>query len=262
MHSLYVKESFSYWATHIDDTTATDVVHLQEATRLYPYCQILHLITAKAVATHQPEQLHAAVQSAAAYALSRNALRRLIQNEFDWAEHLLDRNAGLVWPSDYQKIVSKPWQLPELPQISEVYGEEISKLTPIDQPPIDDTAIRENTLQSELEQITERFKNAPLPDWQNVERQRQTEIIDSYIENEVRMGPIRANLKDIHAEPEDLSKARNATSSQGVISEGMAKIMLRQGKIERAIEIYEQLMLKKPEKKAYFAEKIKELNNE
>ena len=38
--------------------------------------------------------------------------------------------------------------------------------------------------------------------------------------------------------------------------------MARQGKIERAIEIYEQLMLKKPEKKAYFAEKIKDLTTE
>jgi hypothetical protein len=77
------------------------------------------------------------------------------------------------------------------------------------------------------------------------------------------MGPIRANFKDLsNQEQEDLAKKRNMNFSSGAVSEGMAKIMARQGKIERAIEIYEQLMLKKPEKKAYFAEKIKDLTTE
>lgn len=264
MHSLYVKESFSYWTTHADDTTPADVLHLQEATRLYPYCQTLHLLTAKAVAMHQPDQMNQTLQVAAAHALSRSALRRLVQNEFDWAEHLLDQKSGLVWPSEYHQKESKPWQLPELPQLSTVYENQISQLiAPEERPPIDDTAIRENTLQSELAQIAEQFKADPVPNWQGLERQRQMDIIDSYIENEARMGPIRANLKDANADPEDLTKSRNATaSSQGVVSEGMAKIMVRQGRIERAIEIYEQLILKKPEKKAYFAEKIKELTTE
>lgn len=74
---------------------------------------------------------------------------------------------------------------------------------------------------------------------------------------------IRANLNEVAInEPEDLAKKRNIVFKGEIVSEGMAKIMVRQGKIERAIEIYEQLMLKKPEKKAYFAEKIKDLTTE
>ena len=77
------------------------------------------------------------------------------------------------------------------------------------------------------------------------------------------MGTNRANMQDMdNMEPEDLAKKRTIVFTEGVVSEGMAKIMARQGKIERAIEIYEQLMLKKPEKKAYFAEKIKDLTTE
>ena len=264
MTSIHVKESFSYWATHANDTNASDVIPLEEASVLYPYCQILHILAAKAVAMHEPERASEVVQTAAAHALSRNVLRKLIQNEFEWSAHLSNPQAGLVWPSDYQKMTSKSWQLPELPQLSSVY---LPATKPIvenlpESPPIDESALRENTLQNELEQITARFREMPQPNWQGLERSRQMEIIDSYIENEIKMGPIRANLKEMNAEHEDLIKKRNHTPLEGMVSEGMAKVMVRQGKIERAIEIYEQLILKKPEKKPYFAEKIKELNNE
>ncbi|WP_345070262.1 hypothetical protein [Hymenobacter fastidiosus] len=42
-------------------------------------------------------------------------------------------------------------------------------------------------------------------------------------------------------------------------SEMLAKIMVRQGKTDKAIEIYEQLMVRQPEKKAYFADQIQQL---
>ncbi len=123
--------------------------------------------------------------------------------------------------------------------------------------------MRENALQNELEQIESSTVEEDQQAHLELERQRQMAIIDSFIENEARMGPIRANLNDMtNIEPEDLAKKRNMNFSEGIVSEGMAKIMVRQGKIERAIEIYEQLMLKKPEKKAYFAEKIKDLTTE
>ena len=264
MTSIHVKESFSYWASHANDTSPADVTPLEEAVVSYPYCQILHILVAKAVATHEPERANETVQIAAAHVLSRNVLRKLIQNEFEWSANLLNSHTGLVWPSDYQKLTSKTWQLPELPQLSSVYLSEIKPIVEAlpERPPIDETVLRENAIQTELEQITARFREIPAPDWQHLERSRQMEIIDSYIENEIKMGPIRANLKEMNAEHEDLIKKRNHTPLEGMVSEGMAKVMVRQGKIERAIEIYEQLILKKPEKKAYFVEKINELNNE
>ncbi|MFN8345163.1 MAG: hypothetical protein U0X91_09170 [Spirosomataceae bacterium] len=276
MSTRYVKESFSYWTTHPDDIAEADIPHLQEASALYPYCQTLHILVAKSVATHRPDVAEAMIQKAAAYSLSRNTLRKLIQNEFEWSPNLRNRQFEnvLIWPGDYQKPSISPlgkttWQLPELPKINlfdeaDVFSEiaQEKQIMP-ELPPIDDTTLRENALQTELEQIensvTEEDRRAH---WE-LERQRQMAIIDSFIENEARMGPIRANLNDMsNAEPEDLAKKRNTTFSEGVVSEGMAKIMVRQGKIERAIEIYEQLMLKKPEKKAYFAEKIKDLTTE
>jgi TolA-binding protein len=45
-------------------------------------------------------------------------------------------------------------------------------------------------------------------------------------------------------------------------SENLAMILKRQGKIERAIQIYEDLILKYPEKRGYFAAQIEKARTE
>lgn len=272
MSNRYVKESFSYWTSHPDDITEADIPHLKEASDLYPYCQTLRVLIAKATALHQPEVAEVPIQKAAAYSISRNTLRKLIQNEFQWSPNLKSKKfENVLWPADYQKkeveSLAKPrWSLPELPKIS-LFDEPLDSLQQKtlmpELPPIDDTTLRENVLQNDLEQIESSTAEENVKLHRELERQIQMDIIDSFIENEARIGPIRANLNDVvNVEPEDLAKKRNSTVKREVVSEGMARIMVRQGKIERAIEIYEQLMLKKPEKKAYFAEKIKDLTTE
>ncbi|MCA8830594.1 hypothetical protein [Hymenobacter pini] len=59
-------------------------------------------------------------------------------------------------------------------------------------------------------------------------------------------------------EQPDLS-VRSTSAAPAIASESLAKIMVRQGKKDKAIEIYERLMARQPEKKAYFAEQIQQL---
>ncbi|MBH8557226.1 hypothetical protein [Hymenobacter negativus] len=56
----------------------------------------------------------------------------------------------------------------------------------------------------------------------------------------------------------DLS-VRSTRSEPDLVSENLARIFVRQGKTARAIEIYEKLMVKQPEKMAYFAAQIESL---
>ena len=56
----------------------------------------------------------------------------------------------------------------------------------------------------------------------------------------------------------DLS-VRSTRAEPDLASESLARILVRQGKTARAIEIYEKLMVKQPEKMAYFAAQIQQL---
>ena len=59
----------------------------------------------------------------------------------------------------------------------------------------------------------------------------------------------------------DLS-VRSTRPEPEMASESLAKILARQGKIDRAIAIYERLMVKHPEKMAYFAAQMESLRSE
>jgi pentatricopeptide repeat protein len=44
-----------------------------------------------------------------------------------------------------------------------------------------------------------------------------------------------------------------------LISESLAEILAKQGKTDKAIEMYKKLSLRNPEKNSYFADRIKDL---
>jgi hypothetical protein len=59
---------------------------------------------------------------------------------------------------------------------------------------------------------------------------------------------------------DDLSKTSTELNSN-LISESFALILLNQGKKQKAKEIYQKLMVKFPEKSAYFTELLKTLED-
>lgn len=79
-------------------------------------------------------------------------------------------------------------------------------------------------------------------------------LIEKFLRSQPR---IKSNARPVptDAPQADLS-VRSTSAAPSLASESLAKIMVKQGKIGRAIEIYEQLMQRQPEKKAYFAAQI------
>lgn len=87
----------------------------------------------------------------------------------------------------------------------------------------------------------------------------QNSIIDQFINSEPAMPPARKN--DGTGSSEDLSKD-SAELNPEVASEYLAEIYLEQGNKPRALQIYEKLIVKFPEKSVYFADIIEKLNKE
>jgi hypothetical protein len=88
-------------------------------------------------------------------------------------------------------------------------------------------------------------------------KQLQSELIDKFIISNPRIEPKRDKTESLN---EDISQPF-VEQTDGLVTETLAKIYVCQGYYSKAIDIYEKLSLKFPEKSSYFAtqiEKVKE----
>jgi hypothetical protein len=84
-------------------------------------------------------------------------------------------------------------------------------------------------------------------------KREQIDLIKAFSKKEIKL----ATIKEIEANQNNVNLADGSTSlNEGLMSETFAKILLQQSKKAQAIEIYEKLALKFPEKRAYFADLI------
>ncbi len=87
----------------------------------------------------------------------------------------------------------------------------------------------------------------------------QKEIIEKFIQEQPSIGSIQKELEKSQDEiTKDLSE-KSTRFGDDLVSENLAVIFLKQGKKERAIDIYRKLIWKLPQKKAYFAARIEEI---
>lgn len=93
-------------------------------------------------------------------------------------------------------------------------------------------------------------------------QQHQNELIDKFINSSDNISfKIKPSVSNEGEDVEDLSSKSTAVDDS-IVSENLAKIYTKQGKTEKAIEIYQKLIWKFPQKKAYFAEIIDSLKAE
>ncbi len=109
-----------------------------------------------------------------------------------------------------------------------------------------------------IEEIEQREKKAI----KDQHKKEQIALITSFIENEpILSKKFITNDPDTKKVIEDLSVS-STNLSEDVISETLAKLMVRQGRNHKAIDIYKKLIWKFPQKKSYFAEQIENLKKE
>lgn len=82
------------------------------------------------------------------------------------------------------------------------------------------------------------------------------DVISNFIKNNPKINRIKKNIYTPTKAAKD-----SLEEDTSLYTETFAKILEKQGNFKKAIEIYNQLILKNPQKNTYFAEKIKEINN-
>ena len=105
--------------------------------------------------------------------------------------------------------------------------------------------------------LTEISALQPLPAEQiRIKQQNQLSLIEKFITTQPEI--VYRNQNDANTKATDLSEKSTLPKDQ-LLTENFAAIMLKQGKTDKAIEIYRKLIWKFPQKKAYFAAKVKAL---
>ena len=86
----------------------------------------------------------------------------------------------------------------------------------------------------------------------------QLDVIEKFIENQPKISTPSSLL--LNERTTDLSMESTLLKTE-LITENYAQILVKQNKIEKATAVYHKLMLKYPDKSAYFAVKLNELEN-
>jgi len=87
-------------------------------------------------------------------------------------------------------------------------------------------------------------------------KKKQLDIIKEFNKKDIKL----ATLKEIESNQkhDDLSE-KSTQLHEGLLTESFARMLLKQGKKEKAKEIYGKLMVKFPDKNTYFADLIKQI---
>ena len=87
-------------------------------------------------------------------------------------------------------------------------------------------------------------------------KKRAESLINEFITNQPKIKP----KKEFYS-PENMAK-KSLIDNENIVTETLAKVYADQGNISKAKSIYEQLILRFPEKKSYFASLIRNLGGE
>ena len=124
-------------------------------------------------------------------------------------------------------------------------------------------------------QVEESIKQSGV---KQVEESNIIEEINSYREPDLSENPTREEVRKrfLRIEPPETPNSetetesveietvikRSATSDFKIVTETMAQIYLKQGNKDKALQIYHQLLADNPKKSVYFADRIRELEQE
>ena len=212
---------------HPHETTPEDASNLRDLLRRYPYFQVGYALLAKAAHDQDRATAGPIIQLAALHATNRPHLKAFLED-----------TPPFTAPASTPQEVVVPVHVEEEQQ---------------QQAPADDY----DFINGYINAIRQRGKRT-------ITKQKslaQLNIIQNFMQKDVHFKP--RPLQEMPEEDFYLDLTQKSTAfHEDLATETLARVLMQQGKLARALDIYTQLSLKFPEKKAYFASLIEELKSQ
>lgn len=209
------------------------IASLEALLKQYPWFEVGHVLQA-ALPNSTKKQLHVA----AAYAQNRALLRSFV-DKFNQLEH---SSQPAAHPSE--ATLTSETTIEEAPLLEE--GELLE---------FSDQQQTDKVLEIKAEELSPAAAGQETFELDLAEAPINDDLIDVFLKTAPRIVP----PKDIPAEQEDIS-VDSVKEPDDVATELLAQIFVEQKLFSKAIAVYEKLCLKYPEKSAYFAGQIEEIN--
>jgi hypothetical protein len=276
---------FEYFITFPDRLDMESLPLMEELLNDYPYCQTAHLLYAKNLFSERHVHFRDQLGITAAYACDRGVLKHLLLGTLYHRDNTLDEDdtAGQQQQGPAYPLQTRSGQDSGIPtkEIHSPTGHSPEKPYSVNEPeqhpqnevkPGNEDLAELKRLFAELKEIMvqlyadkqlspkgytiDSMNDASVTQDEGDDHQKTAnqKLIDKFIQLKPRIEPLRSGFFD----PVEMAR-KSLSEPDDIVSETLAKIYVKQGNITRAIKIYEQLMLKFPEKSSYFAVQIEKL---
>uniref|UniRef100_UPI00404B21C7 tetratricopeptide repeat protein n=1 Tax=Flavobacterium sp. TaxID=239 RepID=UPI00404B21C7 len=248
---------------------------LEPVLHQFPYFQAARALHLKGLLNQESFRYNYELKKTAAYTLDRSILfhfitntnfetlqKYLIEDNLDSINNISVNETTIIEELSIENKTSEEETIFTLKEIEESLKFEFREITPEESLEIGKPLLFEKNEKHSFQEWLNLTKFEPIIRETNteteeidIEKQKKAEIIDKFIELNPRISPIKENTKNplnIHISKEEPTH---------LMTETLAKVYLEQKKYTKAIQAYEILILKYPEKSSFFANRIKNIKD-
>ena len=223
---------------------------LKRITEIYPYCQTSQILLAKNTEPFDKLEYEKYLNRASVYAIDRKVFLRYISEKPKEEKKTTVKNEENL---NHSKISGQSSGQKHNSINKEQLQSIVNKrLAEIDKEQKEITQSQKRNQAPRMYMVDELLDKPVQKD--SLENKSNISLIDRFLEED----PVKIVPKKEDEDVVDLAKS-SACENDEIISETIAQIYLKQGNTDKAIEVYNKLSLKIPEKSSYFALRISEI---
>ncbi|WP_026952870.1 hypothetical protein [Algoriphagus mannitolivorans] len=230
-----------------DQLEKADLLQLRKVQENFPYFQISHVLAARYEFLRNPDKKSQHLGFAALTSPDRVWLKSFLEKPLGSKEIIETKVQEDLLPEETDISKNQTQRTESLKKLGDQLKGQVPAEAPKPKPkkrkvPQDDL----------IESIRRKDKKEIL----DSKKQEQIDLIKAFSKKDIKL----ATIKEIEANQNTENLAEPSTKlNQNLMTESFAKILIKQGKKDKAIEIYEKLSLKFPDKRTYFADLIEKL---